>query len=140
VEAAEPEHEANRLRETYEAQRRAEQVRFYESTLARGGTAALALHLAAHPDETRLVLEHLQSDQNKLLDTQIDLINQALENKRLEDHQLDEPHELIAERMKAILRTTPLSEAENPPPYPELARQPPAMESTPPEDDSGSST
>ncbi|MGR4853364.1 hypothetical protein [Streptomyces sp. LARHCF252] len=106
MEAAKPEHEATVLRETYEAERRAEQIRFYERTLARGGTAALALHLAAHPDETRLVLEHLQADQNRLLDTQVNLINQALENKRLEDYHLDEPHELIAERMKAILRAT----------------------------------
>ncbi|CAM5505889.1 hypothetical protein SPURM210S_06439 [Streptomyces purpurascens] len=106
VEAAQPEHEATRLRDTYEAERRAEQIRFYELTLARGGTAALALHLAAHPDETRLVLEHLQSGQNRLLDTQVNLINQALDNKQLEGYQLDEPHKLIAERMKAILRTT----------------------------------
>jgi hypothetical protein len=106
VEAAKPEHAAALLRETYEAERRAEQIRFYELTLTRGGTAALALHLAAHPDETQLVLEHLQSDQNRLLDTQVSLINQALESKRLEDYHLDKPHELIAERMKAILRTT----------------------------------
>ncbi|WP_405507043.1 hypothetical protein [Streptomyces purpurascens] len=106
VEAAQPEHEATRLRDTYEAERRAEQIRFYQLTLARGGTAALALHLAAHPDETRLVLEHLQSGQNRLLDTQVNLINQALDNKQLEGYQLDEPHKLIAERMKAILRTT----------------------------------
>ncbi|MGI5427963.1 hypothetical protein [Streptomyces sp. CA-179760] len=106
VEAAQPEHEATRLRDTYEAERRAEQIRFYELTLDKGGTAALALHLAAHPDETRLVLEHLQSGQNRLLDTQVNLINQALDNKQLEGYQLDEPHKLIAERMKVILRTT----------------------------------
>ncbi|MFI6371715.1 hypothetical protein [Streptomyces sp. NPDC050546] len=106
VEAAKPEHEATRLRDTYDAERRAEQIRFYELTLARGGTAALALHLAAHPEETRLVLEHLQSGQNRLLDTQVNLINQALDSKQLEGYQLDEPHKLIAERMKVILRTT----------------------------------
>ncbi|MFF5520710.1 hypothetical protein [Streptomyces coeruleorubidus] len=106
LEAAKPEHAATLLRESYEAERRAEQIRFYELTLARGGTAALALHLAAHPEETQLVLQHLQAGQNRLLDTQVSLINQALENKQLEGYQLDEPHKLIAERMKAILRTT----------------------------------
>ncbi|MYS89498.1 MULTISPECIES: hypothetical protein [Streptomyces] len=106
LEAAKPEHAAALLRESYEAERRAERVRFYELTLARGGTAALAVHLAAHPDETQLVLDHLQAGQNRLLDTQVSLINQALENKQLEGYQLDEPHKLIAERMKAILRTT----------------------------------
>jgi hypothetical protein len=106
VEAAKPEHEATRLRETYEAERRAEQIRFYELTLARGGTAALALHLAAHPDETQLVLDHLRSGQDRLLDTQVSLINQALDGKQLEGYQLEEPHELMAERMKTILSTT----------------------------------
>ncbi|GGY03784.1 hypothetical protein GCM10010384_04880 [Streptomyces djakartensis] len=106
AEAAKPEHEAALLRESLEAERRAEQIRFYELTLARGGTAALALHLAAHPEETQLVLEHLQAGQNRLLDTQVSLINQALDNQQLEGYQLDEPHKLVAERMKAILRTT----------------------------------
>ncbi|CAL9468900.1 hypothetical protein [Streptomyces sp. enrichment culture] len=116
AEAAKPEHDAAMLRETYEAKRRTEQIRFYELTLARGGTAALALHLAAHPDETQLVLEHLRSGQDRLLDTQVSLINQALENKRLEDYHLDGPHKLIAERMKAILRTTdPSTPTENDP-------------------------
>ncbi|MFF5959141.1 hypothetical protein [Streptomyces luteogriseus] len=116
VEAAKPEHEATLLRERYEAERRAEQIRFYELTLARGGTAALALHLAAHPDETPLVLEHLQAGQNRLLDTQVSLINQALEDKHLEDYQLDEPRKLVAERMKAILRTTDPSTPPEPDP------------------------
>jgi hypothetical protein len=140
AEAAKPEHEASLRRETYEARRRAEQIMFYESTLARGGTAALALHLTAHPNETQLVLEHLQAGQDKLLETQMGLINQALEDKRLEAHQLDEPHELIAERMKAILRTTPLSRTQDPPPHPELAPRPSATESTPEEDGSGAGT
>ncbi|GGS23500.1 hypothetical protein AB0E75_04045 [Streptomyces griseoviridis] len=112
AEAARPEHEASLLREMYEAERRSGQIDFYESVLAKGGTAALALHLAAHPDETRLVLDHLQAGQDKLLGTQMELITHVLESKRLEDHQLNEPHELIAERMKAILRTEPLSESE----------------------------
>ncbi|MEV2230855.1 hypothetical protein AB0H69_20050 [Streptomyces phaeochromogenes] len=137
LEAAEPEHEASRLRETYEAERRDLQIRFYESVLTRGGTAALALHLAAHPEETQLVLEHLQAGENKLVDTQMHLIDQALESKRLEDHHLDAPHQLIAERMTAILRTTALSEEEASPPrpsHPEPASPPPAVESTPPRD------
>ncbi|MEY9993515.1 hypothetical protein ABIE67_005547 [Streptomyces sp. V4I8] len=140
VEAAKPEHEANRLREAYEAELRAEQIRFYESTLARGGTAALALHLAAHPEETQRVLDHLQAGQNKLLDTQMGLINQALDGKRLEDHQLHEPHELIAERMKTILRTGALSKVEDPPQPPVLEPRPPATESAPADGDGKSRT
>ncbi|MFE7955441.1 hypothetical protein [Streptomyces sp. NPDC057413] len=106
AEAVLPEHEATLHRERYEAERRAERIRFYELTLAKGGTAALALHLAAHPDETRLVLEHLQAGQTRLLDTQVALINQALEEKHLEEYQLEEPRRLVAERMTTILQTT----------------------------------
>ncbi|EFL34230.1 conserved hypothetical protein [Streptomyces viridochromogenes DSM 40736] len=120
VEAAEPEHQATLLRERFEAERRSEQIRFYELTLAQGGPAALALHLAAHPDETQLVLEHLQAGQKRLLDTQVNLIDKALADKHLEAYQLDEPRKLVAERMKAILRTTDPT--------------------TPPEDDQGSGT
>ncbi|MFL1902466.1 hypothetical protein ACJWDR_25685 [Streptomyces tauricus] len=138
AEAARPEHEASSRREAYEAERRAAQIDFYESTLARGGVAALALHLAAHPEETQLVLEHLRAGQDKLVDTQMRLIDQSLDSKRLEDHQLEVPHQLIAERMAAILRTTALSEVEETPPsHPKSASQPPAVESVPPKDDPG---
>ncbi|MFI9175561.1 hypothetical protein [Streptomyces lincolnensis] len=135
-EAAGPEHEAFRLREAYEAERRAKQIMFYESTLARGGVAALALHLTAHPEETRLVLEHLRSGQDKLVDSQLHLIDQALTGNRLEDYQLQEPHQLIAERMSAILRTTALSEAEAEAPPPQPTPDPRAVESAPPKDGS----
>lgn len=134
VEAAWPEHEAARRREMYEAERRAEKIKFYEDTLAGGGTTALALHLAAHPDETQLVLDHLQAGQIKLVETQMQLIEQALENKQLEDYQLDGPRQLIADRMSAILRTTALSEAEPTEPHPELPHRSPTVESAPPED------
>ncbi|WP_326729960.1 hypothetical protein [Streptomyces phaeochromogenes] len=138
-EAAWPEHEASRRRERYEADRRAEQIRFYESTLARGGAAALALHLEAHPEETRLVLEHLQAGENRLADTQMHLIDHALDNQRLEGYLLQEPHKLIAERMTAILRTTALSEGEEtPPPPPKPVSSSPAVESAPPKDGPGS--
>ncbi|MFE1247721.1 hypothetical protein [Streptomyces sp. NPDC058735] len=114
AEAAESEHRAALIRESCEAERRAEQIRFYEHTLARGGASALALHLVAHPDETQLVLEHLQADQSRLLDTQVSLINQVLEDKYLEDYQLDEPRKLVAERITAILRATdPSSQPED---------------------------
>jgi hypothetical protein len=41
-----------------------------------------------------------------LLDTQVALINQALEEKHLEEYQLEEPRRLVAERMTTILQTT----------------------------------
>ncbi|MFJ9035343.1 hypothetical protein ACIRF8_01950 [Streptomyces sp. NPDC102406] len=104
MEAATPEHRASRLREEQEAERIAARITFYEETLARGGTAALALHLATHPEETKHVLQHLSAGQDRLLDTQVHLINEALQTKRLEHHELEIPRRLVAERMEAILR------------------------------------
>lgn len=128
AEAVEPEHKAAVLQQTYEASRTAEKIRFYEHHLERGGIAALALHLSVHPDDTQLVLGHLRDEQAKLVETQLHLIDRALDSKRLEDHHLDEPHQLIADRMTAILGAT--DPAVKSPPYP--VTQPPASESAPP--------
>ncbi|MBK3642408.1 hypothetical protein [Streptomyces sp. MBT33] len=122
AEAARPEHDAVSLRDELAAERTAKKITFYERQLARGGTAAVALHLAVHPEDTALVLDRLHADQAQLVQTQLHLIDQALDNKRLEGYQLDEPSQLVAERMAAILRATGTpAGAEPPPPYPELS-------------------
>jgi hypothetical protein len=104
AEAIGPEHQASLSRERHEADRRAERIAFYERHLAKGGITALALHLAAHPDDTALILTQLSDEQAKLVTHQLHLIDQALEHNQLEDHELEVPHELIAERMSALLR------------------------------------
>ena len=123
-EAAEPEHRASTLRDRYEAARLAEKIKFYDDQLAKGGTVSLALHLAAHPEDTQAVLERLRADDAERVKNQLHLIDQALESKRLEDYQLAEPHQLIAERMAAILHPKePTPTAELPPPHGELPRE-----------------
>lgn len=124
-EAATPEHEVAVLRGQQDRQLMAEKIKFYESHLANGGISALSLHLAEHREDTKLVLEHLRADQAELVQTQLHLIDQVLENKGLEDFQLEEPHRLIAERMTDILQPTATPQDELTPPYPELAPQPP---------------
>ncbi|MCG0062861.1 hypothetical protein L0F81_06080 [Streptomyces tricolor] len=106
AEAVQPEHEASLLRQRLEATRHSERITLYAEQLAKGGIAALALHLAAHPDDTSLVLTHLSQEQAQLVQNQLHLIDQALEKNRLEDYQMEVPHQLIAERMAALLRTT----------------------------------
>ncbi|MEU5058727.1 MULTISPECIES: hypothetical protein [Streptomyces] len=124
AEAALPEHRVSVMRQEHEAQIRAEKIKFYEYHLTKGGTAALALHLTEHPDDTHLVLEHLRSDQAALIQTQLHLIDQALEGKGLESYQLEEPRKLIAERMTAILRA-PATAEETPPTYPQSPAEAP---------------
>ncbi|MGW2747475.1 hypothetical protein [Streptomyces sp. NPDC001450] len=109
-EAAVPEHRAALRRGQHEAALRAERIRFYEAHLARGDVAALALHLAAHPDDTQGVLAHLSKQQAELLQNQLHLIDQAVADKRLEGYLLEGPNHLIADRMTAILRAGPPSE------------------------------
>ncbi|MHB9759419.1 hypothetical protein ACYBSK_33990 [Streptomyces sp. BYX5S] len=126
MEAAHPEHKAAQLREAYEEDRRAKKVTFYEEHLTRSSTAALALHLTAHPDETALVMNHLNEDQRKLVDQQLRLIEQVLTSEKLESHQLEKPHDLIIERMAAILRGSPNDEADEPTSRPS-PDEPPAL-------------
>ncbi|MEV7792796.1 hypothetical protein AB0O68_12505 [Streptomyces sp. NPDC087512] len=128
--AAQPEHEASAMRQAYEADRVAERIRFYEHHLAQGDFAALALHLAVHPEDTQAVLGHLRDGQARLAENQLHLIDQALDSKRLEDHHLDEPHQLIAERMTAILRAASPSDQPSRP-HPAPLRTPPATETAP---------
>ncbi|MDI3408526.1 hypothetical protein [Streptomyces cavernicola] len=120
AEAATPEHQAWQRRDQQEVERRTARLDFYERQLAKGGTAALALHLAIHPQDTSTVLDRLKADQSELLLAQLDLIKAALDNERLEEHQLDEPHELIAARMTAILRATSRTTDSDGPEHPEL--------------------
>jgi hypothetical protein len=123
AEAVDTEHKASFLREHLEATRRAERTAFYEDQLARGGLAALALHLAVHPDDTSRVLTHLSEEQGKLVENQLHLIGQVLDNGRLEDYLMAGPHQEIAERMTALLRaTTPAGQAPETPA--EVSRQP----------------
>ncbi|MEU6679172.1 hypothetical protein [Streptomyces sp. NPDC046925] len=124
-EAATPEHEVAVLRDEQDRQLMAEKIKFYESHLAKGGVGALSLHLAEHREDTKLVLEHLRADQAELVQTQLHLIDQALESQGLEDYQMEEPHRLIAERMTDILKPTSEAPDELPPHYPELPPQPP---------------
>lgn len=113
AEAATPEHEVSVQRQQLEARIRAERIKFYEDCLNRGDAAALALHLTEHPDDTRLVLQHLGEERKVLIETQRHLIDRVLDKEGLESYQLQEPRELTARWMTTVLKsgTTPEDEA-----------------------------
>ncbi|MEV0256499.1 hypothetical protein AB0H82_19850 [Streptomyces sp. NPDC050732] len=124
VMAARPEYEAAAARDQHNRRLMADQVTFYTELLAKGGTAALALHLAEHRDDTRLVLEHLRADQSELAQSQLQLIKQVLESKELESYELEVPHQLIAQRMAAILEPTDTPQRGAPSSTPQLSERP----------------
>ncbi|BBC35893.1 uncharacterized protein SGFS_071870 [Streptomyces graminofaciens] len=105
AEAAPPEHAASAQRQQYEAAIRAERITFYEDCLARGDTAALALHLTEHPEDTRLVLQHLGEERKELVQTQRQLIDRVLDKEGLESYQLEEPRQLTAKWMTTVLKS-----------------------------------
>lgn len=113
AEAASPEHAVSVQRQQQEARIRAQKIKFYEDCLARGDTAALALHLTEHPDETRLVLQHLGEGRKELIETQRHLIERVLDKEGLESYQLEEPRQLTAQWMTTVLKsgTTPGDES-----------------------------
>ncbi|EMF54936.1 MULTISPECIES: hypothetical protein [Streptomyces] len=109
AEAAAPEHTVSIQRQRHEAHMRAERIKFYEDCLARGGTAALALHLTEHPEDTGLVLQHLGEERRQLIETRGHLIDRVLDKEGLESYQMQEPRELTAKWMTTVLKsgTTP---------------------------------
>lgn len=114
VEAARPEHQVSVQLQQHEARLRMERIRFYEECLARGDTAAPALHLSEHPDDTRLVLQHLGEERKQLVETQRHLIDRVLDKEGLESYQLEQPRELTAQWMTTVLKATTTSEDDIP--------------------------
>ncbi|MFC8080072.1 hypothetical protein ACFUN8_31605 [Streptomyces sp. NPDC057307] len=118
--AAPPEHRVrmDRLRRDLEAQeyeRRiaAEKIAFYEHHLAKGGFAALVIHLVQHPEDTRMVVEHLHTEQNELIANQLHLVDKILSDHGLESHQLETPKNFVVETINRVLTSS------SPAPYPE---------------------
>ncbi|MFE5791394.1 PE-PGRS family protein [Streptomyces sp. NPDC056503] len=83
----------------------AQKIDFYTYYLERGGPAAMAFQLARHPEDTRLIMENLRTDQLRLMDNQLKVALQALGGGPggLEEHQMDEPRRLAANVMKEVL-------------------------------------
>lgn len=100
------EQEVARARQELELQKiEAEKIEYYTYWLERGGPAQMAFHLARHPGDARLVMEHLREDQLRAVQAQFDVAMQALGGGPggLEEHQLDEPRRLAANVIREVL-------------------------------------
>ncbi|MFE3198464.1 SPFH domain-containing protein [Embleya sp. NPDC059237] len=84
----------------------AKKIRYYAYYLEQDGPIALAFRLARHPEDARLVMENLRSDQLRLLQAKLQIALQALDGGPggLEEHQLAEPRRIAATVIEEILR------------------------------------
>ncbi|MFF2185692.1 hypothetical protein [Streptomyces sp. NPDC058155] len=108
--AAPPEHRVRMegLRRDLEAQEyerklTAEKIAFYEHHLAKGGFAALVIHLVQHPEDTALVVENLRKDHSELVANQLHLVDQILSEHGLEGYQMDGPKRHVVETINRVL-------------------------------------
>ncbi|MCC3774289.1 PE-PGRS family protein [Streptomyces sp. UNOB3_S3] len=83
----------------------AQKIQYYAYYLEQGGPTAMAFQLAKHPEDTRLVMENLREDQMRTMQSQMQLVLQALGGGPggLEEHQLDEPRRMAVNLAKQFL-------------------------------------
>ncbi|MFI2209041.1 hypothetical protein [Streptomyces sp. NPDC020141] len=109
----------------------AEKIDFYQWHLQQGGVHQWALHLARHPEDSRLVMNNMREDQLRLIQSQMDLVRQLLSGDGAENYELEEPKKLALRAMSDILNQRLPGVEQAPPPLPEGAPDAPAPQSVP---------
>ncbi len=105
----------------------AEKIAFYQKYLEEGGVVAWALHLAAHPEDTRLVIDSMREDQLRFIEAKMELAKELMSGDNAEDYELEGPRRLAFDAVYEIfnqhLPGIPRGRS-SPPPTPTLS--PPA--------------
>ncbi|MFF7252770.1 hypothetical protein [Streptomyces microflavus] len=78
-------------------------VDFYRRQLEQGGVRAWALHLAEHPEDSRLVMQSLREDQVNMIRAKADMVAKLLTGDEAEGHELEGPKELALRALNDIL-------------------------------------
>ncbi|MFF4506395.1 hypothetical protein [Streptomyces sp. NPDC001401] len=81
----------------------AEKIKFYQWHLQQGGVHAWALHLAQHPEDSRLVMTSMREDQLRMIQAQMDLVSQLLSGDTAESYELEGPKQLALRTVSDIL-------------------------------------
>ncbi|MBB1261004.1 hypothetical protein, partial [Streptomyces alkaliterrae] len=81
----------------------AKKIEFYQYHLSQGGVAAWAMHLAQHPEDSRLVMQSLREDQLRLIQSQLGVVTQVLTSEHTELHHLAGVHETAIEVVRGFL-------------------------------------
>ncbi|TRV76992.1 hypothetical protein FKN01_16615 [Streptomyces sp. 130] len=78
-------------------------VDFYQRQLEQGGVRAWALHLAEHPEDSRLVMQSLRQDQLSMIRAKADMVTQLLNSDNVEGYELEGPKNLALRALHDIL-------------------------------------
>ncbi|MFE9772384.1 hypothetical protein ACFYOV_12050 [Streptomyces sp. NPDC005931] len=81
----------------------AQKIEFYQWHLAQGGVHAWALHLAQHPEDSRLVMDSMREDQLRMIQAQMDLVKELLSGENAEKFELEGPKQLALRTVSDIL-------------------------------------
>ncbi|MGW7253934.1 hypothetical protein [Streptomyces sp. NPDC054834] len=81
----------------------AEKINFYQYHLQQGGVHAWALHLAQHPEDSRLVMNSMREDQLRMIQAQMELVKQLLNSEAAENWELEGPKQLALRTVNDIL-------------------------------------
>ncbi|MEU6664641.1 hypothetical protein [Streptomyces sp. NPDC046727] len=81
----------------------AQKIEFYQWHLQQGGVQAWALHLAQHPEDSRLVMTSMRDDQLRMIQAQMELVKQLLSSDTAESYELEGPKQLALQTVSDIL-------------------------------------
>ena len=98
----------------------AEKIAFYQKYLEEGGVVAWALHLSAHPEDTRLVIEGMREDQRRFIQAKMELAKALMSGDNAEGYELEGPRRLAFDAVYEIfnqhLPGVPREHSSAPPP------------------------
>ncbi|MEU6842597.1 hypothetical protein ABZ930_12100 [Streptomyces sp. NPDC046716] len=89
--------------ETALQQLAAEKIAFYRKYLEEGGVVAWAMHLAAHPEDSHLVINSMREDERSLAQTKAELARELLSTANTESYQLELPQQLAVATVTDLL-------------------------------------
>ena len=81
----------------------AQKIEFFQWHLSQGGVQAWAMHLAQHPEDSRLVMTSMREDQLRMIQAQMDLVGQLLSGDTAESYELEGPKQLALRTVSDIL-------------------------------------
>jgi hypothetical protein len=124
----------------------ADKIKFYQWYLEQEGVTSWALHLAKHPEDSRLVMQNMREDQLRLIQAQVEVVRELLGGDEAEDYELEGPkrqalqyvNEFLNKRLPGIPWGAPAGTAQGTPatalpaPDPRDASGTPAEPTTPP--------